>query len=269
MEDQQSLRLRQGLGIGAGPRIHGDRAAGSCQSLCCPQHQRAASQHRHGLLASEPQRPPAGDHHTHHGRDGSSILQGVRLHCRPHYIACARCKTLVLGVAGWSGAGKTTLLKKLLPLLVARGLRVATIKHAHHDFDVDVPGKDSHEHRKAGAGQVLVSSAQRWVLMHELGDTPEPTLGELLRKLGPCDLVLVEGFKRERHPKLEVYRSALGKPPLYPDDPRICGVVTDVTLAATKLPTIDLNDVPAVVDAVLAWARPMGEVLAGLGATDA
>ena len=118
----------------------------------------------------------------------------------------------VIGIAGWSGAGKTTLLTRVIPRLTARGLRVSTIKHAHHAFDIDQPGKDSHTHRAAGATEVLVSSANRFALMHELRGQPELALGALLEKLSPVDLVLVEGFKRETHPKLEVYRAAVGKP---------------------------------------------------------
>ena len=117
----------------------------------------------------------------------------------------------VLGIAGWSGSGKTTLITKLIPLLAGRGVRVATLKHAHHAFDVDQPGKDSYEHRKAGACEVIVSSARRWVQMHEIGDGAEATLPQLLRKLSPCDLVLVEGFKTDRHPKLEVFRGAVAE----------------------------------------------------------
>ncbi len=173
---------------------------------------------------------------------------------------------LVLGVAGWSGAGKTTLLKALLPLLVARGLRVATLKHAHHEFDVDVPGKDSWVHRRAGAAEVIVSSARRWVQMHELGDSPEPALADLLVRFSPCNLVLVEGFKRERHPKLEVHRPALGKPPLFPDDPFIRAIASDVALGGAHPPLVDLNDVEAVAEAVLAHAEPLGEVCARLRA---
>ena len=120
-------------------------------------------------------------------------------------------ETRVLGIAGWSGSGKTTLITKLIPLLAQRDIRVATLKHAHHAFDVDQPGKDSYEHRKAGAVEVIVSSAKRWVQMHEVGNGVEATLPELLRRLSPCDLVLVEGFKTERHPKMEVFRAAVGK----------------------------------------------------------
>src|ERR1700751_3709784 len=129
--------------------------------------------------------------------------------------------TRVIGLAGWSGAGKTTLLTKLVPRLVARGLEVSTIKHAHHSFDLDQPGKDSHSHRLAGATEVLVSSSVRWALLHELRGAAEMRLEDLLGKLAPVDLVIVEGFKRARHPKLEVYRAAIGKPPLHGDDPKI------------------------------------------------
>src|SRR5580698_4453302 len=124
-------------------------------------------------------------------------------------------KAKVLGLVGWSGSGKTTLLTRLIPVLLARGLKVATLKHAHHAFDVDQPGKDSYEHRKAGASEVIVSSARRWVQMHEVGTGQEATLPQLLRQLSPCDLVLIEGYKSERHPKLEIFRAAVGKEPLY------------------------------------------------------
>src|SRR5262249_50377293 len=124
----------------------------------------------------------------------------------------------VIGLAGWSGSGKTTLLTRLIPRLVARGLCVSTVKHAHHSFDVDQPGKDSHAHRAAGATEVLVGAQSRWALVHELRDAAEPSLRELLRKLSPVDLVLIEGYKREPHPKLEVYRRGNGKPLLQPDD---------------------------------------------------
>lgn len=170
--------------------------------------------------------------------------------------------TRVLGLAGWSGAGKTTLMKSLLPLLVARGLRVATLKHAHHEFDVDVPGKDSYEHRKAGASEVIVCSTRRWVQMHELGDEPEPTLAELLQRVSPCDLILVEGFKHERHPKLEIHRPALGKPLLYPDDAHVVAVASDASLPAGHPPHADLNDPHAVCALVLASATPLAGVLA-------
>jgi molybdopterin-guanine dinucleotide biosynthesis adapter protein len=172
--------------------------------------------------------------------------------------------TKILGIAGWSGAGKTTLLTKLIPLLVSRGLRVSTLKHAHHAFDVDQPGKDSYEHRKAGASEVIVSSARRWVQMHEIGDGAEATLPELLMKLSPCDLVLVEGFKSERHPKLEVFRESVGKAPLHPQDKRIVAVASDKLLPGIAIPYVDLNDIPAVADVVLARAQPLATVIATL-----
>jgi molybdopterin-guanine dinucleotide biosynthesis protein MobB len=155
------------------------------------------------------------------------------------------------GLAGYSGSGKTTLVRALIPALVARGLSVSTVKHAHHDFDVDQPGKDSYEHRQAGAGEVLVSSARRWALMHEHRGDREPTLDELLAKLGPCDLVLVEGFKGETHPKLEVHRPSVGKPRLAGAVPGVVAVASDEPLDAGGLPVLDLNDVDAVADFIL------------------
>ena len=128
----------------------------------------------------------------------------------------------IIGFAGWSGAGKTTLIVKLIPELNRRGLSVSTVKHAHHNFDLDQPGKDSYEHRAAGAEEVLVASANRVALMRELRGAPEPSLAELLRLLKPVDLVLVEGFKRDPYPKIEIFRAANGKPPMYPNDPQHC-----------------------------------------------
>jgi len=175
-------------------------------------------------------------------------------------------KAKVLGIAGWSGAGKTTLLTKLIPLFVRRGLRVATLKHAHHAFDVDQPGKDSYEHRKAGASEVIISSARRWAQMHEIGDGAEATLPELLMKLSPCDLVLVEGFKSERHPKLEVFRESVGKAPLHPQDELIVAIASDKPISGIAIPCVDLNDIPAVADVVLAKAQPLAAVVASLTA---
>jgi len=163
----------------------------------------------------------------------------------------------VIGIAGWSGAGKTTLLAKLIPRLVARGVRVSTVKHAHHAFDVDQPGKDSHTHRMAGATEVLVSSANRWALVHELRGAAELTLAELLAKLAPADLVIVEGFKHGAHPKLEVYRGAVGKPPLHPDDPHIVAVASDAPVPAARVPVVALDDIDAVADLMLAQAAPV------------
>ena len=144
------------------------------------------------------------------------------------------------GFAGYSGSGKTTLIERLIPLFNARGLRVSLIKHAHHDFDVDQPGKDSYRHRQAGASEVLVGSSRRWVLMHELRGEFEPGLQALLAHLTPCDLVLVEGFKAESIPKLEIYRAAAEQPLLHPGDPHIIAVASDAKIA-TRLPLLDLN----------------------------
>jgi molybdopterin-guanine dinucleotide biosynthesis protein B len=170
----------------------------------------------------------------------------------------------VIGLAGWSGAGKTTLVAKVIPRLVARGLRVSTIKHAHHAFDVDQPGKDSHTHRAAGATEVLVSSASRWALVHELRGAAELQLPELLQKLAPVDLVIVEGFKRETHPKLEVHRAAVGKPLLHLDDPHIVAVASDRPVPAARVPVVDLDDIDAIVDLMTTHAKPLDAALAGM-----
>ena len=151
----------------------------------------------------------------------------------------------VIGLAGWSGAGKTTLLARIIPHFLQEGLRVSVIKHAHHSFDVDVPGKDSWVHRQSGAVEVLVSSGQRWALMHELRGASEPRLPELLVKLSPVDLVVVEGFKSEPHRKIEVHRTANGKAMLFPDDPAIVGIATDGAVE-TALPIVHLDDIPAI-----------------------
>ena len=151
----------------------------------------------------------------------------------------------VIGLAGWSGAGKTTLLARIIPHFLKAGLRVSVIKHAHHSFDVDVPGKDSWVHRQSGAMEVLVSSGQRWALMHELRGAPEPRLPELLKKMSPVDLVVVEGFKSEPHRKIEVHRTANGKAMLFPDDPAIVGIATDGAVE-TALPVVHLDDIPAI-----------------------
>ena len=169
----------------------------------------------------------------------------------------------VVGLAGWSGAGKTTLLRRLIPVLIGQGLRVSTVKHAHHGFDVDQPGKDSWEHRQAGAQEVLVASAARWALMHEHRGGPEPGLAELLARLSPVDLVLVEGFKREGHPKLEVHRAAVGKPLLHPHDPAIAAIASDVALPGCPVPVLDLDDVAGIAAALLAAALPATAALPG------
>ena len=165
----------------------------------------------------------------------------------------------VFGLAGWSGSGKTTLITALLPVLRARGITVSTIKHAHHDFEVDRPGKDSHAHRMAGAEEVLVSSANRWALIRESRGSPEASLDELLPRLSPVDLVLVEGFKKSRHSKLEVCLAANPKPPLYPDDPWILAVASDTPMPGLPLPLFDLDDAVGIAGFILATVGLSGE----------
>jgi molybdopterin-guanine dinucleotide biosynthesis protein B len=157
----------------------------------------------------------------------------------------------VLALVGWSGSGKTTLLTALLPRLIARGLRVSTIKHAHDGFDLDRPGKDSYRHRAAGAHEVLVASATRWALLHELSGAPEPALPALLARLDPVDLVLVEGFKAGPSAKLEVHRPALGKPPLWPGRTDILAVASDAALPGCDRPVLPLDDPGGVAE----WMR--------------
>ena len=153
----------------------------------------------------------------------------------------------VIGLAGWSGAGKTTLIVKLIPFLRERGFTLSTLKHAHHAFDVDQPGKVSYLHREAGAQEVLVASARRFALMHELRGAEEPSLADLLRRMSPADLILVESFKRDTHAKIEVHRAANGKPWLYPDDPGIVAAATDATEGLpAHLPHAQLDNIEAI-----------------------
>ena len=156
----------------------------------------------------------------------------------------------LIGFAGWSGSGKTTLVTAVLPVLIARGWRVSTIKHAHHGFDMDRPGKDTFRHRAAGAHEVLVASGPRWALLHEVNGA-EPALPELLTRLDPVDLVLVEGFKSHAFPKLEVYRPALGKSPIWPDQPDVVAVATDGPQLPCNRRLLQLNDPAAVVSWLL------------------
>lgn len=162
----------------------------------------------------------------------------------------------VMGLAGWSGAGKTTLLTHLIPALTARGLAISTVKHAHHSFDIDQPGKDSHRHRMAGATEVVVGSANRWAVVHELRGAAEPTLHDLLARLSPVDIVIIEGYKREPHPKLEIYRAEVGKPLLQPEDPHIVAIASDAPLPAA-VPVVPLDDIAAVAEIVLRHAAPL------------
>jgi len=174
----------------------------------------------------------------------------------------------VIGLAGWSGAGKTTLIVKLIPALQARGLSVSTLKHAHHNFDVDKPGKDSFLHREAGAHEVLIASANRFALMHELRGAPEPSLAALIGKLEPVDLVIIEGFKQEHHAKLEVHRAANGKPFMFPDDPNIKALISDAPVAEglfrQQLPYAHLDDIGAIADLVVKYAAPLQTTLQAL-----
>ncbi len=156
----------------------------------------------------------------------------------------------LIGLSGWSGSGKTQLITALLPALRARGRTVSTVKHAHHSFDIDRPGKDSFAHREAGAEEVLISSGRRWALMRELRGAAEPSLPELLGRLAAVDLVLIEGFKRQAHPKIEVHRAAVGKPLLYPDDPQMVAIASDPPLGEAPIPHVSLNDIAAIADLV-------------------
>ncbi len=162
----------------------------------------------------------------------------------------------IIGLAGWSGSGKTTLVTKVIPVLVRRGLKIATVKHAHHDFDTDQPGKDSWLHRQAGASEVAIASSRRWAIVHELRAAPEPALEDMVAKLSPVDLVIVEGFKRHAHPKLEVFRAAVGKPLLHPDDDCIVAIASDAPLPQASVPVLMLDDIEAIADAMAAEARP-------------
>ncbi len=162
-----------------------------------------------------------------------------------------RATIRIFGLAGWSGSGKTTLMTALIPEFVSRGITVSTIKHAHHSFDIDKPGKDSWRHRQAGAREVMVASGQRWALMHELRGAAEPSLDELLERMAPVDLVIVEGFKHHDHPKIEVYRHALGKPLLHPDDPFVVAIASDQRLAEFSRPWLPLSDASAIADFIL------------------
>lgn len=167
----------------------------------------------------------------------------------------------LIGLAGWSGAGKTTLLTRLIPVLNARGISVSTLKHAHHAFDIDRPGKDSFEHRGAGAQQVLVSSAHRWALMNEHRGAPEPSLAQLLRLMAPVDLIIIEGFKRDPHPKIEVYRAANAKPWLHPQDSAIIAIAADIAPPGDHLPRVSLDEVMAIADLVVHHAAPLRQFL--------
>jgi molybdopterin-guanine dinucleotide biosynthesis adapter protein len=168
----------------------------------------------------------------------------------------------IIGLAGWSGSGKTTLLAKIIPRLVACGYTVSTVKHAHHGFDVDTPGKDSHTHRMAGATEVMVASEKRWALMHELREQPEPSIYDLLGKMSPVDLVLIEGFKSALHTRIEVYRKEVGKPPFHPENPHVAGIISDTPFPQAGRPVVDIDDVEGAVELILAKAERLDAILA-------
>jgi len=157
----------------------------------------------------------------------------------------------IFGFAGWSGSGKTTLVTKLIPELVGRGVRVSTMKHAHHAFDIDQPGKDSYEHRAAGATEVMVGSASRWALIHEMRGDREPSIEELAARMTPVDLLLIEGFKSYPHDKIEVFRAAVGKPLICLEDYHIVAVASDAPVPQAEVPVLDLNDVAAIADFIV------------------
>ena len=165
----------------------------------------------------------------------------------------------IIGLAGWSGSGKTTLITKVIPRLLARGVTVSTLKHAHHGFDLDQPGKDSFFHRTAGATEVIISSAKRFAILHELREEAEWDLPELVAKMSPVELVLVEGYKRDAFPKLEVHRAANGKALIHPDDPHVVAVAADIALPDAKVPVVDLDDVEAIADLLLKFAVSVGK----------
>ena len=158
----------------------------------------------------------------------------------------------VFGITGWKNAGKTGLMERLVVEIIGRGYTVSTLKHAHHTFDVDHPGKDSHRHRIAGASQVLLASTERWALMNEHRGTQEPSLPELLAKLDPVDLILIEGWKRDSHPKVEAWRAETGNPLIAPNDPTILAVASDVGLEIDR-PVFDLDDTAVVADFILEY----------------
>jgi molybdopterin-guanine dinucleotide biosynthesis protein B len=166
----------------------------------------------------------------------------------------------IIGLAGWSGSGKTTLITKVIPRLRGRDLTVSTLKHAHHGFDLDQPGKDSFFHRVAGATEVVISSSKRWAILHELREETEWDLPDLVAKLSPVDLVLVEGYKRDSFPKIEIHRSANGKPLIHPEDEHIVAIAADIALPGVKIPVVDLDDIDAIADLLLKYAVPIGEI---------
>jgi molybdopterin-guanine dinucleotide biosynthesis protein B len=170
----------------------------------------------------------------------------------------------IIGLAGWSGSGKTTLITKVLPRLLARAVRVSTLKHAHHGFDLDQPGKDSFMHRAAGATEVVISSARRFAILHELREEPEWDLPDLLARFAPVDLVLIEGFKRDAFPKLEIHRAENHKPLIHPQDPHIVAIAADTALPQATVPVLDLDDIERIADVLLEHATPLQDAAAAM-----
>jgi molybdopterin-guanine dinucleotide biosynthesis protein B len=170
----------------------------------------------------------------------------------------------IIGLAGWSGSGKTTLITKVLPRLLARGVRVSTLKHAHHGFDLDQPGKDSFMHRAAGATEVVISSARRFAILHELREEPEWDLPDLLARLAPVDLVLIEGIKRDAFPKLEIHRAENRKPLIHPEDPHVVAIAADTPLPQATVPVLDLDDIERIADVLLEHATPLQDATAAM-----
>ena len=169
----------------------------------------------------------------------------------------------IFGIVGWSGSGKTTLMLQLLPELIGRGFRISTIKHTHHNFDIDKPGKDSYMHREAGAHEVLITGAQRWAILHENRDTPEPNIDALLTRLEEVDLVLVEGFKSHAHAKMEIHRPVIGKSLLATEDVSIVAVASDETVSLAGRVVLDLNNMPVIADFIVAHCGLSGKVKDG------
>ncbi len=157
----------------------------------------------------------------------------------------------IFGLVGWSGSGKTSLMTQLIPVLISRGLRVSTAKHAHHEFDLDTEGKDSYLHRESGATEVVIASRQRWVLLHELRSEPEPTLDQLIEHMAPVDLLLVEGMKQHPHDKIEVYRGGRETQLIAEQQSDVVAIATDQKLDSVAVPTLDLNDPPSIADFII------------------
>lgn len=169
----------------------------------------------------------------------------------------------IFGLAGWSGSGKTTLVVELIPEIISRGFTISTMKHTHHKFDLDKPGKDSFNHRHAGASEVMMTSSTRWALMHELRGEPEPSMEDLIAHMTPVDLILVEGFKSYPHPKIEIHRPAIGKPLLNKGDKSVVAIATNETLNDITVPILDLNDVVSIADFILDYVGLTQEARSG------